>query len=91
MVAKKTIGYRVKSSSPRAYVQVAWTDEDRTFISNAWSDTIKGPLLTRAQAYRVAAHWLECGYLAKLVRVTLSVSSSCEYCDGPYGCQCHTR
>lgn len=83
-------GYRVKSSSRKSYVQVTWADEDRTVIDNAWSDTIKGPLLTKAQAYRVAAHWLECGYLAKLVRVTLSVSSSCG-CEGLYGCQCHTR
>ena len=63
-------GYRVKSSSPKSYVQVTWSDEDRTVISNAWSDTIKGPLLTKAEAYRVAAHWLECGYIAKIVKVT---------------------
>lgn len=82
-------GYRVKSSSPKSYVQVTWADEDRTAVGNAWSDTIKGPLLTKAEAYRLAAHWMECGYLANVVKVTRR--TECNFCEGPYGCQCRTR
>lgn len=68
---KHTIGYRVKSSNPKIYVQILWDDEDRTKIYQTWSDYTKGPLLTQAQAYRVAAHWLESGYKAKIVRVII--------------------
>lgn len=56
----ETVGWRVKTGGH--YIQ-------RTIGDTVYADTVKGPLLRKAEAYRLMADWLDAGYIPRLVRV----------------------
>lgn len=76
--AKKIIGYRVRAHDGRE-VRVKWKGVLSTVVDGLWLQeqgcTCKGPLLTRAQAFKVAAAREEDGYKAYIVRVVRQESA----------------